>query len=88
MPISAVTGTLLQCDPPQMAMVRMLNASTPKYIIAEIDERTCVVKTEHVAELKAEVGRIMNEAMGLNLVEGFNADETDSDMDEVKKRKK
>ena len=75
----AVKGTLLQCDPPQMAMVKKLNReSGSAYIIEEIDDRTCLVKENMVEELKRRVKEIMDEAMG---VDEDVVDDKDSDLD-------
>jgi len=75
----AVKGALLQCDPPQMAMVRKLDKeSDHAYIIEEIDDRTCLVKENMVAEIKRRVKEIMDAAMGLDEDED---DDKDSDLD-------
>lgn len=75
----AVKGSLLQCDPPQMAMVKKLDKETGNsYIIEEIDDRTCLVKEGMVAEIKKRVKEIMDAAMG---VDGQESDDKDSDLD-------
>ncbi|KAF7846018.1 hypothetical protein BT93_L5590 [Corymbia citriodora subsp. variegata] len=61
----AVKGVLLQCDPPQMAMILKLNRETnQEYVLEEIDERTCLVRENRVEELKSRVKQIMDQAMG------------------------
>jgi TFIIH basal transcription factor complex TTD-A subunit len=75
----AVKGALLQCDPPQMVMVRKMDKeSDHAYIIEEIDDRTCLVKENMVDEIKRRVKEIMDAAMGLYLDED---DDKDSDLD-------
>ena len=75
----AVKGALLQCDPPQMAMVRKIDRESDHgYIIEEIDDRTCLVKETMVEEIKRRVKEIMDQAMG---VDEDEADEKDSDLD-------
>lgn len=72
-------GVLLQCDPPQMAMVRKIaKESNNAYIIEEIDDHTCLVKEQHVEEIKAKVKDLMDAAMG---AEEDEVDEKDSDLD-------
>jgi TFIIH basal transcription factor complex TTD-A subunit len=73
----AVKGALLQCDPPQMAMVRKIDKeSNNAYIIEEIDDETCLVKETKVDEIKDKVKALMDEAM-----KPTNAMEIDSDKD-------
>lgn len=73
----AVKGALLQCDPPQMAMVRKIDKeSNNAYIIEEIDDETCLVKENKVDEIKAKVKELMDDAM-----RPTGAMEVDSDKD-------
>jgi hypothetical protein len=75
----AVKGALLQCDPPQMAMVRKIDRETNNaYIIEEIDDHTCLVKENKVEEIKAKVKELMDVAMG---VDDDDHDDKDSDLD-------
>ena len=75
----ASRGALLQCDPPQMAMVRKLDAeNNNKYIIEEIDDRTCLVKETLVDEIKRKVKEIMDLAMG---ADEDDDEDKDSDLD-------
>ncbi|KAJ9663385.1 hypothetical protein H2198_000902 [Neophaeococcomyces mojaviensis] len=75
----AVKGVLLQCDPPQMAMILKINReSNNSYIIEEINDRTCVVKEAKVDELKHRVKQLMDVAMGAGDEED---DDQDSDLD-------
>lgn len=75
----AQKGTLLQCDPPQMAMVRKINRESGNvYILEEIDDSTCLVNSNKTEELKARVKDLMDAAMGE--VEGGEEDK-DSDLD-------
>ena len=75
----AAKGTLLQCDPPQMAMVRKINReSNNVYIIEEIDDSTCMINSNKTEELKQRVKDLMDAAMGE--VEGGEEDK-DSDLD-------
>ena len=75
----AVKGALLQCDAPQMSMVRKIDReSNNAYIVEEIDESTCLVKEQHVEEIKAKVKELMDTAMGA--VDDENEDK-DSDLD-------
>ncbi|OAL39633.1 hypothetical protein AYO20_01030 [Fonsecaea nubica] len=75
----AQKGALLQCDPPQMAMVRKIDReSGHAYILEEIDDRTCLVKENKVEEIKAKVKELMDAAMGMD--EDDN-DDKDSDLD-------
>lgn len=71
----AVKGVLLQCDPPQMAMILKLNReSNNAYVVEEIDDRTCLVKETRVEELKARVKSIMDTAMGISVEEDVDMD--------------
>jgi TFIIH basal transcription factor complex TTD-A subunit len=73
----AVRGALLQCDPPQMAMVRKIDKeSGHTLIIEEIDDETCLVKETKVDEIKIKVKALMDEAM-----KPTGAFEVDSDKD-------
>jgi Transcription factor TFIIH complex subunit Tfb5 len=75
----AVRGALLQCDPPQMAVLREINSkSSNLYIIEEIDDRTCLVRENMVDEIKRLVKEAMDAAMG---IEDDEAEEKDSDLD-------
>jgi len=75
----ATKGALLQCDPPQMAMVRKIDRESKQgYIIEEIDDRTCLVKENMVDEIKRKVKEIMDLAMGVDEEED---DDKDSDLD-------
>lgn len=75
----AVKGVLLQCDPPQMAMILKINReSNNAYIIEEINEKTCVVKEAKVDELKYRVKQLMDVAMGAGDEE---EEEQDSDLE-------
>lgn len=71
----AVKGVLLQCDPPQMAMILKLNReSNNAYVVEEIDDRTCLIKETRVEELKARVKSIMDTAMGISVEEDVDVD--------------
>jgi TFIIH basal transcription factor complex TTD-A subunit len=75
----AVKGALLQCDPPQMAMVRKIDReSNNAYIIEEIDDNTCLIKETKVEEIKSKVKELMDAAMG---VDEDDHEEKDSDLD-------
>ncbi len=75
----ATKGALLQCDPPQMAMVRKIDRESKQgYIIEEIDDRTCLVKEQMVDEIKRKVKEIMDLAMGVDEEED---DDKHSDLD-------
>jgi len=75
----AQKGALLQCDPPQMAMVRKIDQeSNHAYILEEIDDKTCLVKENRVEEIKAKVKELMDSAMGV--LEDDN-DDKDSDLE-------
>ncbi|RMZ91938.1 hypothetical protein DV736_g838, partial [Chaetothyriales sp. CBS 134916] len=74
----AAKGALLQCDPPQMAMVKKIDReSGSAYIIEAIDNNTCLIKDDKVEELKARVKELMDEAMGGEIMD----DDKDSDLD-------
>ena len=76
----AVKGALLQCDPPQMAMVRKIDRESEQgYIIEEIDDKTCLIKENMVEEVKRKVKMVMDEAMGVD--EDQVDDDKDSDLD-------
>ena len=79
----AIKGALLQCDPPQMAMVRKIDRETEHaYIIEEIDDRTCLVKEAKVEEIKRRVKELMDAAMGIQEDEdGELGDDADRDSD-------
>ena len=71
----ALKGALLQCDPPQMAMIQKIDTdSKHAFIIEKIDDRTCVVKMEKVDELKARVKTLMDRAMGVKDDDEFDED--------------
>lgn len=75
----AVKGALLQCDPPQMAMVRKIDRETNNaYIIEEIDDRTCLVKDNRVEEIKRRVKDLMDAAMG---IDEDDVEDKDSDLE-------
>ena len=75
----AQKGALLQCDPPQMAMVRKIDReSGHSLILEEIDDKTCLVKENKVEEIKARVKELMDAAMG---VDEDDNDDKDSDLD-------
>lgn len=75
----AIRGALVQCDPPQMAMILKINReSNNAYIIEEIDDRTCLVKENKVDELKYRVKQLMDAAMG---ADEEDQEEHDSDLD-------
>ena len=75
----AVRGCLIQCDPPQMAMILKIHReSNNAYVIEEIDERTCLVKENKAEELKLKVKILMDAAMGADEDE---AEDHDSDLD-------
>ena len=76
----AVKGALLQCDPPQMAMVRKIDRETQHaYIIEDIDDRTCLVKENKVEEIKRKVKELMDAAMGID-ADDNEGDDRDSDL--------
>lgn len=84
--VRATRGALLQCDPPQMAMVRKIDRENNNaYIVEEIDDRTCLVKEGKVEEIKALVKDIMDTAMG-NMSE--DEVDVDSDLDDANKKRK
>jgi TFIIH basal transcription factor complex TTD-A subunit len=75
----AQKGALLQCDPPQMAMVRKIDRENGHiYILEEIDDKTCLVKDTKVEEIKAKVKVLMDAAMGMDEDEN---DDKDSDLE-------
>ena len=75
----ATRGALLQCDPPQMAMVKKIDReSNNAYIIEEIDDKTCLVKENKVEEIKKKVKDLMDSAMG---VDDDEVEDKDSDLD-------
>ncbi|ETN38041.1 uncharacterized protein HMPREF1541_07664 [Cyphellophora europaea CBS 101466] len=77
----AIKGALLQCDPPQMAMVRKIDKENNNaYIIEEIDDETCLVKENKVEEIKARVKFLMDDAMKPTGAMEMDSDK-DSDMD-------
>ncbi|RMZ84349.1 hypothetical protein DV738_g562, partial [Chaetothyriales sp. CBS 135597] len=74
----AVKGALLQCDPPQMAMVKKIDReSGSAYIIEAIDDNTCLIKENKVEELKTRVKDLMDEAMGGEIMD----EDKDSDLE-------
>lgn len=74
----AIKGALLQCDPPQMAMVKKIDRESDNaYIIEEIDDHTCLVKETKVEEIKNKVKELMDAAMGVDEDED---DDKDSDL--------
>ncbi|KAJ9603830.1 hypothetical protein H2200_011351 [Cladophialophora chaetospira] len=76
----AQKGALLQCDPPQMAMVRKIDQeSNHAYILEEIDDKTCLVKENRVEEIKTKVKELMDSAMGQVVFEEGD-DDRDSDL--------
>jgi Transcription factor TFIIH complex subunit Tfb5 len=75
----AVKGALLQCDPPQMAVLKSINEKAGyAYIIEPIDDNTCLVGENKVDEIKRLVKETMDIAMG---IEEDEAEEKDSDLD-------
>lgn len=75
----AIRGCLIQCDPPQMAMIEKIDKeSNGAYVIERIDDRTCLVKENKAEELKARVKTLMDRAMG---VEDEEVADQDSDLD-------
>ena len=75
----AVKGCLVQCDPPQMAMILKVDReSNNQFLIQEIDDKTCLVKEHMVEELKARVKALMDAAMGVN---DEAEEDRDSDLD-------
>jgi TFIIH basal transcription factor complex TTD-A subunit len=77
----AIKGALLQCDPPQMAMVRKIDKQNNNaYIIEEIGDETCLVKENKVDEIKAKVKALMDDAMKPTGAMEIDS-EKDSDMD-------
>lgn len=72
-------GALIQCDPPQMAMIRKVDEeSNNELIIEDIDDRTCLVRENKVEEIKQRVKDIMDKAMGGG--EEDEDEEKDSDL--------
>lgn len=75
----AAKGALLQCDPPQMAVLKSIDQKSGNiYIIEEIDDNTCLVSENKVDEIKRLVKETMDAAMGIDDEE---AEEKDSDLD-------
>lgn len=75
----AVKGALLQCDPPQMAVLKSIDEKAGNsYVIELIDDYTCLVRENKVDEIKRLVKEIMDAAMG---IEDDEAEEKDSDLD-------
>jgi Transcription factor TFIIH complex subunit Tfb5 len=75
----AVKGALLQCDPPQMAVLKSINEKAANsYVIEQIDDHTCLVSENRVDEIKRLVKETMDAAMG---IEDDDAEEKDSDLD-------
>ena len=75
----ALRGALLQCDPPQMAVLKSIDEKKNNaYIIELIDDHTCLVREALVDEIKQKVKEAMDAAMG---IEDDEADEKDSDLD-------
>lgn len=73
----ATRGVLVQCDPPQMAMILKLDSETGgAYVSEAIDDRTCLIKESKCEELKRRVKQLMDEAMGAD-----SDDEQDKDSD-------
>ena len=73
----ALKGHLIECDPPQMAMILKVDReSNNAYVIDAIDDRVCFVRSDKVEELKARVKTLMDAAMGLN-----DQEEEDKDSD-------
>lgn len=75
----AQKGHLIECDPPQMAMILKIDAEySNAYVIMAIDDTHCFVKSERVEELKQRVKAVMDRAMGIDEAED---DDGDSDLD-------
>lgn len=75
----AIRGCLIQCDPPQMAMIEKIDReSNNAYVIEKIDDRVCLVKENKAEELKAKVKTLMDRAMGADDEE---VEDQDSDLD-------
>jgi nitrogen regulatory protein PII-like uncharacterized protein len=75
----AAKGALLQCDPPQMAVLKSIDEKAGNaYIIEAIDDNTCLVSENKVEEIKRLVKETMDAAMG---IEDDEAEEKDSDLD-------
>ena len=81
---TAAKGALLQCDPPQMAVLKSINEKAINekagniYIIEQIDDHTCLVSENKVDEIKRLVKETMDTAMGIG---EDDAEEKDSDLD-------
>ncbi|KAF7504618.1 hypothetical protein GJ744_002045 [Endocarpon pusillum] len=76
---TAAKGALLQCDPPQMAVLKSINEKAGNiYIIEPIDDHTCLVSENKVDEIKRLVKETMDTAMGIG---EDDAEEKDSDLD-------
>lgn len=76
----AVKGSLIQCDPPQMAMILEIDKdSNHSYVIEQINDTTCVVKENKVDELKRRVKQRMDRAMGID--ETAEEEDMDSDLE-------
>ncbi len=75
----AVRGALLQCDPPQMAVLKSIDEKAGNvYIVEMIDDHTCLVSESKVDEIKRLVKETMDAAMG---IDDDEAEEKDSDLD-------
>lgn len=75
----AVKGALLQCDPPQMAVLKTIDEKAGNaYIVEPIDDHTCLVPESKIDEIKRLVKETMDAAMG---IEDDEAEEKDSDLD-------
>lgn len=75
----AVRGALLQCDPPQMAVLKSIDEKAGNvYIVELIDDHTCLVSESKVDEIKRLVKETMDAAMG---IDDDEAEEKDSDLD-------
>ena len=75
----AARGALLQCDPPQMAVLKTIDEKAGHvYIVEMIDDHTCLVPESKVEEIKRLVKETMDAAMG---IDDDEAEEKDSDLD-------
>ena len=75
----AVRGALLQCDPPQMAVLKSIDEKAGNgYIVEMIDDHTCLVSESKGDEIKRLVKETMDAAMG---IDDDEAEEKDSDLD-------
>lgn len=75
----AVKGALLQCDPPQMAVLKNIDEKAGHvYIVELIDDCVCLVSENKVDEIKRLVKETMDAAMG---IDDDEAEEKDSDLD-------